>query len=53
MIDVKTITDIVRPITNTLADVVAPVHPELIIVVAAKKKKKKKKDLIQLMATRL
>ena len=38
MIDVKSITDIVRPITNILADAsaVAPVHLELIIVAAAK-----------------
>ena len=31
MMDVNTMTDIVKPIANTLADAVAPVHPELAV----------------------
>ena len=34
--DVKTITDIANPITNTLADAIAPLHVGLVIVAPAK-----------------
>ena len=33
-IDVKTMTDIVKPIANILADTVAPIHSELTVVAA-------------------
>ena len=32
IIEVKTMTDIVKPIAKILADAVAPVHPELTVV---------------------